>query len=100
MTSDDPLAIQLLRRREVVLLRIDKVPRLQVSDRHRYGEFSVGADTGPIRREYELGRWHILGGWNCTQWRRVTRAVGDLSTVCEGKANSFAKVDEIVRGRQ
>ena len=51
--------IDLLRRGEEVLVRVDEVARLEVPDRYLDREVGGRLDRRPIQREHKLGRGHV-----------------------------------------
>lgn len=55
MTLDIPSTINLLWRREVVVLSVDKVSGLEVGDSHFDREGRVGFDGAEVGGELELG---------------------------------------------
>ena len=98
MARDDALAIQLLRRGKVVLLRIHEVPRVQILDRHCDGERRVGLQNVEVLRVCELGSGHLCAGGNIAHRGRVTRA--SLNLLAVGNRLADAEVDEVIGGRQ
>jgi hypothetical protein len=119
VADDLALAVDLLRRAEVVLLcvnerawdaiirqlqlvgqtRIRKHTRLQVLDRELDGERRVRLDRlVAVRGEDELARGHDRLRRDLAHRRRVARAGGDLLAVRDRLAG--AEVDKVVRRRE
>lgn len=71
MTYDEALCVQLLRRGEVILLRVYEVASLEVLDRHLDGEGGVGRDLAVVGGEHELRRGHDCFGGDRAHGCRV-----------------------------
>lgn len=69
--DDDALRVQLLRRGEVVLLRVHEVARLEILDAHLHGEVRVRGDGPGVLREEELRGGHRRLGRDGAHWRGV-----------------------------
>ena len=98
---DVPLRVHLLRRGEVVRVRVHKVARLEVLDRHLDGEVLVRGHLAVVRREDELGRRHVRRRRDHPHRRGVARALLDLQPVRDLLVrHRRAEVDEVVRRGQ
>jgi len=97
VSSDDTLSIELLGSRKVILLSVDKVPSLKIADLHLDREGCIGSNRSTVRREDELGCGHVGFGRDGTHRSRVAGTALDLFAVGDGKVNSLAEVDEVVR---
>lgn len=64
VSFDLTLCIKLLRSSEVVGLRIDEEPSLHVLNRHLDGERRASLDSAKVLRKDELGRRHVVDGWD------------------------------------
>ena len=101
VADDVPLVVDLLRRRIVVLLRVDKAARLQVRERHLDRELLVGLDGAQVGRVNELGRGHVRAARDDAHRGRVARAALDLLSVRERLVDREAEVDKVVvRGQR
>lgn len=96
MSPNDALAVELLRGREVVLLRVDEVTGFQILNGHTNRELLVCLDLAQILREHEFGRGHPGLGRDCTHGSWVARAVGDLCTVGDREVDRLAEINEVV----
>ena len=101
VADDVALIVDELRRRVVVLLRVDKAARLEVCERHLDRELLVGLDGAQVGRVDEFGRGHVGAARDHAHRRRVARAVLDLLSVRERLVDGEAEVDEVVvRGQR
>lgn len=90
--------VHLLRRGEVVLVRVHEVARLEVVDGHRDGERRVGLHGAEVLGERELGRGHVRRRGDDAHRRGVARTGLDLQAVGDGQVgHGGAEVDEVVR---
>ena len=95
---DVALRVHLLRRGEVVVVRVHEVARLEVVDRHLDREVLVRGHLAVVRREDELGRGHVRRRRDDPHRRRVARARLDLLPVRDREVRDRrAEVDEVVR---
>lgn len=100
MTLDLPLPVKLLRRGEVVVVRIDEETGLHSTDGHGNSERLVGLDGVTVLGVGELRRWHVVSRWEDTHGCGVARTTLNLFTVGDGKVDGEAEVDEVVRRGQ
>lgn len=101
VSPDVALRVDDLGRREVVLLRVHEVACLQVLDCHLDSEVRVRGDRRTVRREDELGRWHVRRRRNNTHRGRIAGALLDLLPIGDLQVRDRrAEVDEVVRRRE
>ena len=100
MALDDTLSVQLLRRREVVLLRVDEVTGLEVLDCHLDGKGGVGSDLTVVCGEHKFGGGHDCLGGDGAHGRGVAGATLNLLPVGKRLVDRQAEVDEVIRRRQ
>ena len=93
---DLALRVQLLGCREVVLLSVHKVSSLETSDGNGDGEWLVGIEFAIVGWECELGRRHVIDGWDEAHRCRVARSTSDLLAVGLGQVAGGAEIDEVV----
>ena len=98
VAPDDTLRVQLLGRRIVVLLRVDKVAGLEVPDGHRDCEGRIGPERAKVGRECEFARGHEVSRDDFAHDGRVAGSRSDLSAV--GDRLAGAKVDKVVTGSE
>lgn len=98
---DVACSVDLLGRREIVLVCVHEVAGLEVVNRHLDGERCVRLDSTEVVREHELRGGHVRRSSDDTHWRRVAGSGRDLLAVGNGQVgDGGAKVDEVVRGCQ
>ena len=101
VADDVALTVDLLRRRIIVLVRVDKVARLQVLERHRDRERGVGLDGAQVGRGDEFGGGHVRAARDHAHRSRVARTALDLLSVRERQVDGEAEVDKVVvRGQR
>ena len=96
VAPDLALRVQLLRRGEVVQLRVHKVTGLESGDGDGDGERLVGSDGATVERERELGRGHVVDGWDETHRCCIAGTSCDLLAIGLWQIAGRAEVDEVV----
>lgn len=96
VSPNDALAIELLRGREIVLLRVDEVTCFQILNGHTNRELLVCLDLAQILGEHEFGRGHPGLGRDCAHGSWVAGAVGDLCAVGDREVDRLAEINEVV----
>ena len=98
---DLSLCVNLLRRREVVLLRVHEMACLHVIDRHLYGECGISLDRSKVLGEREFRGRHVICRHNDTDGGRIAGAGRDLLAIRDGKVgDGSTEVDEVVPGSE
>lgn len=97
MSLDLALRIQLLRRREVICVWVDKETSFHALDPKLYCEILVRWNRIEISGVNEFGRGHVRRRGNHTHRRGIARSTGDLLSVRNRQVgHRQAEVDEIV----
>jgi len=93
--------VDLLRSGVVVGCCVNEVARLEVVNGHLDGERLERGEVLAIHGHYKLGRGHICGGGDDTQWSGIARTSLDLLTVRDGQiGNGETEVDKVIaRGK-
>lgn len=89
--------VHLLRRSEVVLVRVDEETCFEVLNRHLDGEWLVFSENGAVGGNDELRRRHVGLCSDDAHRCGVARAANDLLAIGDVKTSSSAEVDEVVR---
>lgn len=101
VADDVALGVHLLRRRIIVCVRVDKVARLEVLDRHLDRELRVRFDGVQVGRRDEFGGGHVRAARDHAHRSRVARTAFDLLSVRDRLVDGEAEVDKVVvRGQR
>lgn len=81
VAADLALRVELLRRRKVVGVRVREETGFHILDGHLDRERRARFDETKVRREDELGRWHIVARGDGADGVGIARARPDLLAI-------------------